>query len=276
MRSPSATLSWRILGLVIAGALLVAGVAILQPSEFRNHAIGIVFGTLLQHTLLAATWVGMGPGPLRSRFRWSLMWVAFIAGSFGIAILVKGHAAEGGYFAALLFTLWVGGQIPAWILARWFRVQIALPAADASGELLRSQFSLRHLMLFTLLICLLLGAWRMVVSSGINFRSRDFQAMALLCLAQALLHFPLAMGALLRRAPVAGIAIGLLYVAAMTIGEIEGMRYVTGGGVRVVATYWKNGVAAVWTLAFALAVRSCGYRLVIMNTQPVPLPGDRI
>jgi hypothetical protein len=275
VKSPSATLSWRIFWLVGAGAVFAFFLAWSNRSVLPNYRAGLLFGTLLQHVLLAAMWFAFGPGPLGTRFGWSLIWVAVMGGSLGAALVVMKMPNQIMPFVFALYALWLIGQIPGWLVVRSLRLQIALPTTETEGAGIRSQFGLRHLLVFMLLICVLLGLGRAMLSSGLNILSRDLQHMALMLVGHVLVQFPLAMGALLHRWTVVGILAGLLLVAALTMGEIQILRQVSHG-LNVTSIYWTNGTAAAWTLVFALAVRNCGYRLAMLKCQPYPIPGERI
>jgi hypothetical protein len=236
---------------------------LVSPRAVPDFSLGLIFGTIFQQTLLASAWVALGPGPIDSRIRWSLAWIAVLATAFGVPLLATPGRGAVLAVVASLGGLWLFGQIPFWASTWMFRLHIQHQDEMTTEAFGRGQFGIRQLMLFTAAIGLLLGIGRVVVS--IDFLGarylQYFLVNLLLLTAQVVMSVPLIYASLLRRFAVPSILIAIVFMVILTLGEIEVANQILGGGVKRKSIYWCNAIGALWTLVFAICLRSCGYRL---------------
>ena len=127
-------------------------------------SIGFFFGTFFGQATLAAAWTASGPGPLKWRISLSIVWVAMLPVAIVINLGIHGGPDDAAFV--------IGACIGACLFGQWLRpvrcgcvdgVRLRLRHVD-DGEGIQDhrerQFGIRHLMVLTTIVGVVLGVGR--------------------------------------------------------------------------------------------------------------------
>jgi hypothetical protein len=125
------------------------------------------------------------------------------------------------------------------------------------------QFGIRQVMILTFIVAVVLGVCRMVaVQSAPHFatnNSGEIAVFALLAAAGVAMTLPLLLAALLPRWSTAAVGVVLVLIGLGTWYELPLLNLIFGGGPDIWHLTFINAFQAVWVLAVAAIVRTCGY-----------------
>ncbi|WP_425616999.1 hypothetical protein NA78x_000664 [Anatilimnocola sp. NA78] len=259
--SPQA-IYWRIAPLILLVAVANFFTVTLVESEPSQWVLGLIFGTIFQHCVLAAAWAALGPGPLLWRLPLSLAWANVMGLSIAVPIWMEHREPWAMMWVLTMGSLWLVAQFPLWCGSLIFSVRLrhcSLPVDDVRER----QFGIRQLMIFTALIGVLLGLGRMLLSlAWFDLRVDDQLGFFLfLLIAQMIVSVPLIFASLLHKHWLPGILISLLFIALVTVVEWQlSWKLLSIGPVMERGFLaWINFFSAVWVLIFAAIVRGSGY-----------------
>jgi hypothetical protein len=128
--------------------------------------MSISLGLLIGQINLISIWAALAPGRLVVRLPWALLLTAVMWAMVCIEFNRRGVAAESHYQAGLILVcaqlaaqtpLWAGAKIWKWRLASRDSRRVGIDVSDA-------QFSIRHMMLGTLLLAITLSLFRLIIS----------------------------------------------------------------------------------------------------------------
>ncbi|WP_254512392.1 hypothetical protein [Anatilimnocola floriformis] len=253
MKLPEVPLHWRVTGLIASGLICVGCLA--GNSPIGAVGSGLLYATLFQHAMLAASWVSLGPGTFSSRLGLSFGWLVLLIGAAAVPLLHDPEERGPEALCALALALWLVGQIPGWLLAWSLRVRIEIPGASRN----KTQFHLRHLMLLMVVVCVITAlsrealGWRLL--AGANLR-----VLGILSASHVIIQFSLGFCLLRRRHVMISLLVGALLIAAGTFIEVESLDRAAPREGNLLF-YWMYGFAALWACLFAWALRSGGYQV---------------
>ncbi len=244
-------------------------IATIEPDgsgSFEYVGIGFFLGSVFGHTTLAAAWAALGPGRVWWRVPLSLVWVATLPVAIAINLgLNNGPDDAVVVIGVCLFGQWLIVQLPLWALAIAYGLR--LQHVDDWGKIQdRSsrQFSLRHLMIVTTIVGVILGAGRILIGwLGESFRlDREAPAFIFLAAAAVILTLPLLLAGLLPRWAIPAVLVVLTLIGLVTAWELTLLQMVPGGGGPGPDTghfVWINAFTMVTVLMGVLLLRLNGY-----------------
>jgi hypothetical protein len=266
----------RYLVLLPVGGLIAVGLAIvtfLWPdprSSFEAILIGLFFGVLFGHSTIAAAWNALGPAPLVVRLPLSLSWIALLFAALYFNFSLQQAPAEAYDFLVLvgmcLFGQWSLVQLPLWGLPLFYGLRmIHRSETEASSSHRARQFGIRQLMIVTAIVAVLFGIGRALLL-GVRFDNDRHGILigSFLGVAAIVMTLPLLIAALLPRWAVPAVIAIAVLIAAATFLELSLFRHFVqhGDGPTAADLAAINGFTAAWVLAFVVAVRLSGYRLL--------------
>lgn len=277
--TPSPTAVYRRATLLIALGCVVLYLAIgfSGASRLPNLlAMGILFGTLFQHALLAGVWCVLGPGELAWRGPLSFLWAVLLGLLMMLPRAISGDDPTAFAAVVIAAALWLVVQLPLWVLALLNGLRLYYQGAPAGKRTAhRSQFGIGQLMGFTAFVAIVLGAGRLLLAyqqrPGVHFQP-DWVFPAVLITAQIVTHLPLCLSCLLPRYAWLSVGLCLLVIAIVTVVEEPILVQVLGNrppGLGLLIGIF-NGCSVGWTLAFGGVVRWSGYHLGVPQLDPLP------
>jgi len=235
---------------------------------------GIVLGTMFGHTALAAIWCAFGPLPLARRLPLSALWLAAVSMAFGLNMAREpnpGGLIVLAMFGGMLLLQWVLVQIPLWLLTARRGLRIVHESNSvAESHLSEQQFGIRHVLILTTLVALVLGFGRFVLG-GLKQDDRASPPQSEVLVAYMSLAICNSIYALivvgmpfLKRGRYAGILLAIIAVGLLSLLEARLLDMAIGQ-----SPNWRdylmftsfNLVQATW-IAVVLLLRAGGYRLV--------------
>jgi hypothetical protein len=243
--------------------------AVIEPDGGGSNefvSIGFFLGSIFGHATLAAAWAALGPGPIGWRVPLSLVWIVMLPIAIAINVSMnRGPDSAAVIIGASLLGQWLIVQLPLWALAIGYglRLRHVDDWKKMEGRPTR-QFSLRHLMVVTALVGVVLGIGRISVGWLIESYSRDHEAPIFIFLAVAavVLTLPLLLAGLLRRYAISAVLLVLTLVGFVTAWEVTLLQLIPGGGGPGPQTghfVGINAFTAATVLAGVLLVRLNGY-----------------
>lgn len=257
----------------LAGVMLGCGAILLVDSETSHPLlIGIVLGTLMGQTTVAASWCALGPGPLVWRAPLSLVWVAVLLLALwgNIAFYTGPDGSFTLIFGACLYGQWLLLQIPLWCLATAYQLKVAhVQPGQAAPDHWRPQFQIRQLLILTAVIAVIIGTGRLIAS---NWSEAPFAQLALVFATLAgvaiVLSLPLVLAALLPRYALPAVLL-VLAVAGLATRWENPLLQLVDSGTETSVLLSINSFTAAWVLAFVALARLCGYGLAgVVENQP--------
>jgi hypothetical protein len=274
--NPYVQLAWRAVPVIGLCWLLIAFISLDHPAVLLQAlTLGSFAGTMYGQTTLAAAWAVLGPGPFTVRLAGSLAWVFMLPMAASLnAVLDRGPPLAavimlGAYF----FGQWLLLQFMLWPLSIGFglHVQHLSEQGDSSGRSHR-QFGIRQLIIVTAIVAVFLGIGRFAFSFANQqsvLVSADSIAFLLMAVAAGLMTVPLVLAALLKRHAGRAVIVMLVVTGLMAVIESPLFRLVQAG-IRPSTLHFlaRNFVSAAVVLAVMATVRSSGFRLHRIGSQP--------
>jgi hypothetical protein len=264
---------WVTIAVLVAVHLAAATAIALVPFGGEHHhyqnrpIIGVILGTLFAQMSLTAAWCTLGPGQFFVRVPFSLM----AASLLGLAMAAFTFKSSGGdefwLFAALTLVGWLLLQPPLWIASGLYRYSVRLPDEE-SREKAAAQFSLAHMLLWTLGVAVVLGIGRMAlrdfqITNSHVYRGGDLAIMMVLLTLNFLLAMPIIHFALRRTASF--LVLLLVGVWSLILGGVECVILSAIAGPpppdAFVLVLLMNLVHGLLLAGSLLALTSLGYRL---------------
>ncbi len=238
-------------------------------NDFINYIfIAVLFGLLFGHTTSASIWASLGTGPHWLRIALVLSWVFVLVVATAILFLRTNGPPDdvaivvGSSMVAQTLAI----QIPLWILRFTNGLRLAAPQERATLVSERIQFGIFHMMVFTAMIAVTLGAaqslinWLGIDSPGPGFA---FALFLYLALSAMLVSIPIALATLVDR-PIACLlaaTFGLIVTGLeYPVMQVVGLRD-SGPDIFHIASI--NFAAAIVALVYCLGLRYFGFRLTL-------------
>lgn len=277
----SRALYWRV-------ALLIA-LAVLGPIPIYALAgrwlpellvIGLGYGTVIGHPVLAAAWCALGPSSLGWRLPLSFVWTCLVSSAVVLPALLPWnfHQIDLLIVVPLAIAVWFVVQVPLWGVSLLFGLRLRYQGATAERSLPKNnreqQFGIRQLMAYTAVVGVLLGIGRIVLPQLLGQIPPDefWWILGLVFATQILTSLPLIFAALLPRLVLPSVGLALLLLAAGTALEIWIAQQLPGWNRQ--SDHWAvvmiNIAGALWTLAAAAIVRWSGYHFGVPQWNPLP------
>lgn len=224
-----------------------------------------VLGVAFAQVALLAVWTTFAPGRMLTRTLSGFGGTIFV----GVALLATFGGGPGSWlFLPSVLVQWLVVQIPMWIVRLSFDWRICWPGEELIPASRRDvQFGIGQLMVWTALVGMTLGVFRLLVPEDWLTSNRNPPGVLItftcLTVFNCLLAWPVVWSTLApRRWPVWIVAasvccIGLTYVEIETIQAISKRN---GGGIEVL--WIVNAIAAGASGLALLALRASGFRLV--------------
>ncbi len=245
------------LAIIVCLSILVVRV---QDDIYAATMIGFLFVQIL----VAAVWTVLAPVNLFFRIASGTSFVAFVCaclfrcayrdgGGLNVAVAITGA----------MIAQWLVYQIPLWYLS-WTGWQLQAPGQPIANQKADFQFGIRHLLIWTTIVGLFMGASRFVApqfQDATTDLSSVTQQLLVLTLGNSLIVIPILWGCLSRYYfwLWSGITIGvciLVCIAETTVLSDAEVEF-----------FWLvNAVQAVISILAMLAIRWTGYRLQRVTT----------
>lgn len=225
-------------------------------------------GACFAAMMMAAIWPALGAGRYRDRFAFAIIWngVLFVATMITMAIYAGPSAPEAAFELALMLTaVWLLPQAPLWAIRFFVGARFDIPGRTNVGTV--NQFGIGHLLIFTSVIAVILGASRAALSLFRYDMREDLESMlsfGFIIGCAAILSLPLLAAALIERYVFLSVLIVLALVGLVgywqhtLLGLITNMQF---GPPRAFFIGQSASMAA-WILIFAFTLRMNGYRIV--------------
>ena len=164
--SPNAR--WISLGILVLVHLGLASAIALIP--FGRHSypnrplIGLILGITFGQISFTGAWCAFGPGRFFLRVPLALMAASF-SGLALAAFMLKTSPSENDFWfsVALVLIGWFLLQPPLWMISSAWKCSLRLPENPQDKPSQQMQFTLAHMLLWTLGVALLLGIGRMAL-----------------------------------------------------------------------------------------------------------------
>jgi len=215
---------------------------------------------------LSALWGAFGPFRLWTRMPLAILMALLAVAAVATFFVLVGMRVDGVFVAVFTAGLQWMGLVMLLILARLaFRTSVAIPGTQPHGNP-RLQFGIRHLLLLTTGVALVLGAWPFVAGQldrhvmYWRFWVRQGIGIGLFNLLPAI---SLAWALLAARNVVWRVALAILVIVLGTLVEPTALSPFLGRFTpRAEFFWWTNSVGSICLVVNLLIVRLCGYRLV--------------
>jgi hypothetical protein len=235
-------------------------------------ALGYFLGSLFAHATLAAAWAALGPGRFAWRFPLSMAWAISLPLAVGINVGLNGGPGDAVVVVGgSLLGQWLALQAPLWALALGFGWQLR-HSGDveevANGSQIR--FGIRHLLLVMLIVGVVLGIGRIVVSNVRLSGTRETLIFMFLAVAAIVMTLPLLLSALMRRMAALGVVLAILFVVVVSAFELPLLSLLGGAGPGKRDFLAINTAMAAVILVSASVVRLNGYCLYARARASVP------
>lgn len=243
-------------------ALICVGmVTIRGPVPQHRFLTGVSFGSIFGFTILAAVWSALGPGRVAIRLFWAtlliivcpLVSLVIVRADFLLAILPNQLA-----IVIILVAILAMGKTRFGI-----RLQKLSDFGQEIGETVAwRQFGIRHLMIVTTLVALLLAFGRIAISL---FKPAPFLPLLIfgfLAFGTCISCLPFLISVLSLKRTLIPTLILFVLAGMATVGEAFLYESLKMDGPDVYHFVWINFFALLPILIGALGVRFAGYRLV--------------
>lgn len=253
-----------LIALAAIGPVVISSVGVPWLPNFI--VVGLAYGTLIQHPVLAAAWCAFGPAPVLWRLFLSLLWTCIVSFGIVLPLLLDEHIRGSDVLIIVPVSIanWFLVQVPIWGVALLFGLRLRHQGTPvAMSQIQREgQFGIRQLMIYTAFVAVLLGLGRLVFPQLLlDDRKNGVWILGLVFATQILTSLPLIFATLLPRLAIPSVLLSLLLLAAGTGVEIwiagQMPNWNAPEDAWIVAAI--NTVGALWTLLTAAVVRGAGY-----------------
>jgi hypothetical protein len=177
--SPNAR--WITLGiLVLVHLCLAIAIALIPPSgsSYPNRPLtGLVLGITFGQISLTGAWCAFGPGRFFLRVPLALLAACFAGLALAAFMLKNSPSAHDFWFSVTLVLVgWFLLQPPLWMIRACWKCSLRLPEDPRDKPAQQMQFTLAHMLLWTLGVALLFGIGRMALRDGQFSTSRSWQS----------------------------------------------------------------------------------------------------
>ena len=238
----------------------------MQPPG-RKVFVGVAIGSLFGFTILAATWTAFGPG--QRLVRWTLGFLMLIAPTLSLFVsnprTLKPVVVCQFVIVVLLLPL-------AALLRYQFGISLAKldEPETMPPKMVVRQYGIKHLMILTALIAVLLSVGRVIVPFFRNFQATELPVWVFLAFSSCVMVVPILFSLLtLRNSFWPTLAIFGFSVLA-TWNESTLLSSLKLSGPDFFHFVWINLFTVLPVLLVAVGLRKCGYRLI--GTSKVAAP----
>lgn len=220
---------------------------------------------MLGQATIASAWVPLGPGRPLWRVLASVGWTVSQVIVFGLQAAVRSEFIGVQFLVMMglcLLVQWFLVQIPLWGLVASHGLSVHYRSADSQlGGQRPMQFGIRQLMVVTLVVGILLGLGRMIMTSLPLGPGAIWAIFVFLGVAATVMSLPLLLAALLPRYAVPAVLVVLVLAGVATMWEAPLSKVLGADGPSQDEFIWINTFTFLWVLVFPTAARLCGYEL---------------
>ena len=243
-------------------ALICIGmVAIRGPLPQNRFLTGVSFGSIFGFTILAAVWSALGPGRVAIRLFWASMLII-------VCPLVSSLVVSSRFLLAIVPSLFaiVITLVAILVLCKTqFGIRLQKPS-DFGQELGETvawrQFGIRHLMIVTTVVALLLAVGRIAIPIFKTATFLPLLVFGFLAFGTCISCLPFLISVLSLKRTLIPTLILFVLVGMATVGEAFLFASLKMDGPDVYHFVWINFFALLPILIGALGLRFAGYRLV--------------
>lgn len=227
----------------------------------RHFLIGLVFGTCFASAIIAALWAIFGPGKKRARFPVAAVFLFAVPATL---LYLKLHEPAIMLLVCQLaiFSTIVGIGL---LLRLTFRAQLSksnIVQVEAPKTPPTSQYGIRHLMILTTAIAILLTIGRLATPYIAAYSGNDQWIFAFLALGVCVICMPIIFSVLALNRNFFPTVIIFLLSGIATLGEFSLFQSLPMKGPVWIDFVWINAMAFLPVLLASIGLRLCGYRLV--------------
>ncbi len=254
----------KLLGLLAGYAALASGILAVTHIHLPGNQflVGLLLGSTFAYAILASSWTVFGPGTTKQR----LPMAAVLLIVFPIVFLFFG---EGSIFFLIVLSVFLIAamvQLLVWILwlglgVRMYKSNVATIGSVGTGML--KQYGIRHLMIVTTVVALLLTVGRLILPFARRFSmGGDLPIFVFLAFSACIVCVPVLFSVLsLRRCVFPTILVLGLFVLA-TVSEMSLFTTLRLRGPDFYHFVWINFFTMLPVLGVAIGLRLAEYRLV--------------
>jgi hypothetical protein len=271
--TPSSSTPWRrvwllfailaaqvLAGVFVAGLILLACHSPLWKTVSCDEALQrLSLGVAFSHVTLLASWNALGDAkwlvrPTSSALCLIGVWIALC----GINAIFQSFLSLYLSLVVAMFGQWVLVQIPFWIARLTFGWQIGtVDQCHAANGVRGAQFGIKHLLIWTAVVAILLALSKWVVVGETTRFRRELGELGLFILCNSLFAWPILVGCLVNRWMPAA-----LLTLLVTFAEPHLFKAVTTVTPRQHIFAWLNGIQFIWTVGSLSVLRWFGFRFV--------------
>lgn len=261
------TLRKVILGSLLAGYfiadLLVAFIVRVQGSD---ALAGLILGMIFAQATLIAIWTAWGNVRAIVRFGTGLLLIGLVTASVAMMSFRDTSPSEAIAIGISVAVQWLAVQFPLWILRIRFQWRLAIEGArQPAGSKKDSQFGIKQMLLWMLLVAILMGITRAALPPEVLSINQvavleTLTIVAILLVFNTLLAWPLIWGTLYSRNVLVWTPIAVVCGILITLCEVTVFNAAMPGGSANIL-FLLNFSQYVFVGGSLLVVRLCGYRL---------------
>ncbi len=236
----------------------------IRPPGGRHFTLGLAIGSLFGFTILPSIWTVFGPGiPM---VRWPLACLMLIAVPLSLSFYA-GREIGPIVLSQIASTVFL--FLFAALLRFQFRIRLLKPTEPETMPhgVVVTQYGIRHLMIITAVIAVLLSVGRVIVPSLSRFPMNDLPIWVFLAFSSCVICVPILFSLLTLRNsfwPTLSI-LGLSVLA--TWNEVSLLASLKLRGPDFFHFVWINFFTVIPVILTAVGLRRCGYRLVGQSKQ---------
>lgn len=261
--------------LVTCAILAVAPMSAGPSAGPPNHLfIGFLLGSLFGHTFLASAWIVFGPGSLKLRLPWAIVWAVSISLAILTNSVLYGDLPRDGVVFLSQLGIFGLAQCICWI-ARWRlghfvgREQVAV-TSHVDRSIAMNQFGIKHLMIVTTVIAITIALGRVLLAQILPWlRFSELAIFVFLVLAACLICVPVLFSLLSRHCRWLSLLILICFLVVVTFIELPLLSTLSrnGGGPDWLHILLINLFTLLPVVIFSWALRYLEYRFV--DVKPV-------
>ena len=257
---------WIILGLFLS-TFFVFDVAVAAFGEVRGDEMtSFVLGVVSAQITLLAVWTAWSPASVFVRVTSGLTLAALVSLCFYFAI-DHGPSEESAAISGALMLQWIAVQAPLWLIRIVFGWHVGCWDEIDRSEANETQFGIRQLLVWTMLVAVALGITRIVlpddVISELETDPRMYVAIiSLLAVFNSLLALPIIWACFVKRQMLVWLVAAIGCCIVMSVAEIFAFRTAISESVDTEIFWYLNAVQFIGAYFTLIVVRLCGFRLV--------------